>query len=176
MKKPHPYMVAKLREIVRSDSKYALMAEILLSYVTWTAQDEIQAKRIIVAYDKERLSNPGRGRGVTFHGAFKSKAKARIRERLVPGSFILHRGGRFIVMKWRMGSNPRRKKVVRIYGRVLRIEAQKTGKHRCDSECRKFKHKYFHDFKGSPQMLGLSPGDRLTVPDGTWPILIIPKG
>lgn len=33
-----------------------------------------------------------------------------------------------------------------IYRRVLRVEAQKIGKHRCDGECRRANHCYFHDF------------------------------
>lgn len=65
------------------------------------------------------------------------------------------------------------KKVVKIYGKVLRIEAQKTGPHRCDAECRKCRHKYFHDFKAPARMLGLSPGDVLRVPAGCWPIVIM---
>jgi hypothetical protein len=48
----------------------------------------------------------GEGRRVTFHGAFKTKAKALRRERARPGSFVrrfnMRRlGVRFVVMKER---------------------------------------------------------------------------
>lgn len=82
--------------------------------------------------------------------------------------------------------NPRRKKnfkkrnnppsqAVRIYGRVLRIEAQKTDAHGgCDKECRQCNHKYVHDFKTkTARMIGLSPGQVFVVPPGKWPLLII---
>lgn len=46
-------------------------------------------------------------------------------------------------------ANPGKTPVI-IYRRVLRVEAQKLGKHRCDAECRRANHCYFHDFsKGS---------------------------
>lgn len=65
--------------------------------------------------------------------------------------------------------NPRKKSIRKkptkntvIYRRVLRIEAQKVGPHRCDAECRRFKHKYFHDFRlRNVQMFGLPNGDLL---------------
>ena len=48
-----------------------------------------------------------------------------------------------------------------IYGRVLRIEAQKTQAHRCDEECRDYKHRYFHEFKPGAVMYGLPDGSIL---------------
>ena len=48
-----------------------------------------------------------------------------------------------------------------IYGKVLRIEAQKTQKHVCDDECKKFKHRYYHEFKIGPVMYGLPDGSLL---------------
>lgn len=54
--------------------------------------------------------------------------------------------------------NPR---LVKIYGRVERINAQKTQPHICDAGCKKFNHRYFHDFKPGAQMYGLPNGDIL---------------
>ena len=67
--------------------------------------------------------------------------------------------------------NPRMKKrssfqknphaVVVIYGRVLAIEAMKTQKHLCDAECKRFGHRYRHDFKPGAVMYGLDDGSIL---------------
>lgn len=47
-----------------------------------------------------------------------------------------------------------------VYGRVLRVEAQKIGPHRCDPGCRKADHRYYHDFASSTnvQAWGMSDG------------------
>ena len=57
------------------------------------------------------------------------------------------------------------KRVVKIYERVLRIEAQKVGPHPCDAECRKCDHKYYHDFRTKPRMYGLPDGSILIKED-----------
>jgi hypothetical protein len=50
---------------------------------------------------------------------------------------------------------------VMVYGRVLRIEAQKTQPHRCDPDCAAAGHRYYHDFKNGAVMYGLENGDLL---------------
>lgn len=74
-----------------------------------------------------------------------------------PGAF--HRTHAFAFNPKKMKKNPT--SAVVIYGKVLRIEAQKTQKHRCDDECAKFKHRYYHDFKKGPIMYGLPDGSLL---------------
>lgn len=51
----------------------------------------------------------------------------------------------------------------KIYGKVLRIEAQKTGKHRCDAECRSANHRYFHVFRSAPALYGSADHKRLVI-------------
>src|SRR5207249_2963922 len=46
-----------------------------------------------------RFTNPGIGKGFTFHGSFKSQILARRREIEIPGSFIIKRGDRYYVIK-----------------------------------------------------------------------------
>lgn len=58
----------------------------------------------------------------------------------------------------RAKSNPGR---VVIYGRLLRIEAQKTQPHVCDAGCKRVGHRYFHDFKPGAVIYGLQNGDLL---------------
>lgn len=48
-----------------------------------------------------------------------------------------------------------------IYGRCLRIEAQKTQAHACDPGCARADHCYFHDFKKGAVIYGLPNGDIL---------------
>lgn len=52
-----------------------------------------------------------------------------------------------------------------IYGRVLRMEAQKIGPHRCDAGCAKSNHSYYHDFKASSNVhaYGMSDGSVLLI-------------
>lgn len=53
-------------------------------------------------------------------------------------------------------SNPRGG--VKIYGKLLRIEAQKTQKHICDAECKRVNHCYYHDFKAGASIYGMPDG------------------
>ena len=58
-------------------------------------------------------------------------------------------------------SNPRVLRVgnrVKIYGRLLRIEAQKTQPHVCDAACRKANHCYYHVFKSGASIYGMPDG------------------
>ena len=135
--------------------------------------------------------NPGRGRAFTFHGSYTSLLAARRKERQTPGSFIIERDGRYYLLKakrqkknpYRVGSVIERKRVgfrkigdkrqkknpyrpktqqaTKIYGKVLRIEAQKTGKHHCDAECKRCGHRYYHDFRVKASMYGLPDGSIL---------------
>jgi hypothetical protein len=113
----------------------------------------------------ESMENPGKGRGFLFFGSFTSKLAARRKEANVPGAFIREKHGRYYVLKARQTttrrvSNP--KKLVTIYGRVLKVEAQKIGPHRnCDAECKRCDHKYVHDFKVGAKMYGLPDGSIL---------------
>lgn len=54
--------------------------------------------------------------------------------------------------------NPSRRRTI-IYGRVIRIDAQKTQKHLCDASCKRHGHKYTHGFKPGAKMYGLPNGD-----------------
>jgi len=108
----------------------------------------------------------------------RRKLTAYEREQLVRASAVLRRSRRSAMEnpgKSTTGSGS--KSVVQIYRRVLRVEAQKLGPHNCDAECRRCKHKYFHDFKipTGVRMLGLSPGQVFRVPAGCWPILLFAK-
>ncbi len=63
---------------------------------------------------------------------------------------------------WSFGKrNPREKLGTVIYGRVLMIQAQKTGAHRCDAECKRCNHSYYHEFQSHAVMYGLPNGDLL---------------
>lgn len=98
------------------------------------------------------------------------------KEQLRIASAVLRRA-RHSAMRGNPGKSTRAqggKKVARIYGRVLRIEAQKVGPHgNCDAECKRCKHKYFHDFKPGAKMLGLRPGQVIKIPAGCYPLLIM---
>jgi hypothetical protein len=52
-------------------------------------------------------------------------------------------------------SNP---KGVKIYGRVIRVEAQKTQKHICDAACKKASHCYYHEFQPGAAIYGMPDG------------------
>jgi hypothetical protein len=111
--------------------------------------------------------NAGRGKAFTFHGSYSSLILARRQERKTPGSFIHEKNGRYYVLKPRRIKNVKKSMrrnpghATKIYGKVLRIEAQKTGRHHCDAECKRCGHRYYHDFRVKPVMYGLSDGSIL---------------
>jgi hypothetical protein len=64
--------------------------------------------------------------------------------------------------------------LTKIYGRVLRVEAQKTQVHRCDPGCAKARHCYYHDFESkNVNEFGLPAGSEIKTPDGY--IYVIPE-
>lgn len=67
--------------------------------------------------------------------------------------------------KKKMKSNPGVYRQELIYGRVLRLEAQKIGPHRCDAGCKAAGHRYYHDFKASSNVhaYGMSDGTVLLI-------------
>ena len=73
------------------------------------------------------------------------------------------RSGLYVVEIPPAKKNPTQsKKVVLIYGRVIRVIAKKTQAHsNCDAECKKCNHEYFHDFKAGAVMYGLPDGSIL---------------
>lgn len=116
------------------------------------------------------MKRPGLGRNFYIFGSFTSKLAAVRKEAKHPGSFVHHaKNGRYYVLKAK--KNPPavgRKKLVRIYGRVLSIQAQKVGSHRhCDAECKRVNHKYIHDFKPGAKLLGIPDGSFLMLKDGS---------
>lgn len=54
------------------------------------------------------LLNPGYGKKFDFHGSFKRKSEAIKRERQIPGSFILDRGGQHMVVTRKKNSGGKR--------------------------------------------------------------------
>jgi hypothetical protein len=99
--------------------------------------------------------NPGVGKAFTFHGAFSSKLLAQKLERQTPGSFIQEKDGRYYVLKpkkirSRAITNPRKRGVL-IYGKVIKVFAQKTSG--------PFKgQRFVHTFKPGAVMIGLPDG------------------
>jgi hypothetical protein len=109
--------------------------------------------------------NPGQGRGFYFLGSATSKIAARKIEHKHPGSFIHEKGGRYYILKpkkirsTKISSNP---SSVPIYGRVLRIEAEKTWSHEYGGKPSKGSQKYFHDFSTKNAVIyGLPDGSLL---------------
>ena len=66
----------------------------------------------------------------------------------------------FGLAKKRIKRNPP-KRAVEIYGRLLRLEAQKGPGHVCDAACKNAGHCYFHDFSKHARVFGLPDGSLL---------------
>ena len=89
-----------------------------------------------------------------------------VRERSIPGAFIIDRNNQHYVVTEKHKANYKR--LVTIYGKVIACQAQKTGFHyNCDAECKETGHKYNHDFKAGVKLLGIPDGARLVLHDGT---------
>lgn len=108
-----------------------------------------------------KKTNPGRGRAFYFIGSATSKLAARRIEAKHPGSFIHEKDGRYYILKpKKIRSNPQN--AIPIYGRVLRIEAEKTWPHEYGGKKSQAKQKYFHDFSTKNVILyGLPDGSLL---------------
>jgi hypothetical protein len=130
-----------------------------------------KGKKIRAASKKmlSRKSNPGSGKGFTFHGAFSSKILAKRREKEIPGSFIVEKDNRFYILK------PKRLSPVRatnskgrsrnpksgwtlIYDKITRIEGTKGSDSLYPGQ------KFFHNFKKPyPSMYGSSDKKKLLI-------------
>lgn len=119
----------------------------------------ISAEHADVFIHNRKAKNPGIGRAFYFFGSTTSKLAARKLERKHPGSFIHEKDGRYYVLKPKtIRSNPG----VPIYGRVLRIEAEKTWEHEYGGKDSKPSQKYYHDFTSKNAMIyGLPDGSLL---------------
>lgn len=98
---------------------------------------------------------------------YQTKGAATLRVSSLNAGSPLH-GIRFYVQP--IQKNPQRRRPtmraarenprpVVIYGRCIRILAQKTQPHACDAKCTAAGHRYFHDFKPGAVIYGLSNGD-----------------
>lgn len=108
-----------------------------------------------------RKKNAGRGRAFYFLGSAKSKLAARRLEAKHPGAFIHEKDGRYYVLKpKKIRTNP--SNAIPIYGRVLRIEAEKTWPHEYGGKESSPSQKYFHEFTTKNAMIyGLPDGSLL---------------
>lgn len=119
----------------------------------------ISAEHADVFIHNRKSKNPGVGKSFYFLGSATSKLAARKIERKHPGSFIHEKDGRYYVLKpKKVRSNPG----VPIYGRVIRIEAEKTWPHEYGGQESKATQKYYHDFTSKNAMIyGLPDGSLL---------------
>lgn|SRR5574342_1434688 len=119
----------------------------------------ISAEHADVFIHNRKAKNPGVGKSFYFLGSATSKLAARKIERKHPGSFIHEKDGRYYVLKpKKIRSNPG----VPIYGRVIRIEAEKTWPHEYGGQESKATQKYYHDFTSKNAMIyGLPDGSLL---------------
>jgi hypothetical protein len=153
---------AVIRKIEKGTGRYGvdrIEVEFPFGKKYWFDSDAIELKN--TPKRKAKRKNPGTGKAFTFHGSFKSKILAARREREIPGSFIQEKDGRYYVLKpkrirSKVSTNPKRG--VLIYGRVLKVFAQKTAG--------PFKgQRFVHTFKPGALMYGLPDGSlRITHP------------
>ncbi len=74
------------------------MAMETILYEWWLEDEDPKESPPHISSKKPKHSH-GTGKRFTFHGAFKSKADAKKKEKEVEGSFIVEKNGRFYVMK-----------------------------------------------------------------------------
>lgn len=130
----------------------------------------LDLSRVGLVKFKIRYRHSTRGRkpwlvyfGVTFVRSFHSKAEA---EAFIESKMKKNPKRKTVTLNTRRLSNPRRVDLPMLYGRVLRVEAQKTQAHVCDSGCKRASHCYYHNFKNGVAEYGLPAGARLLLPSG----------
>jgi hypothetical protein len=92
-----------------------------------------------------------------------STGRVIVKERIDTGEIIKSRYYPSVIgavwVKSNKQANPR--KPVLVYGAIGRIEGTKTQKHICDSKCKSYGHRYYHNFSSKPRMYGLPDGSLL---------------
>ena len=106
---------------------------------------------------------PGGGYRVTHDGKVSA---ARTTKKRATAQARLLRGVKHGMIPRKNPAVHRPAKPMEIYGRLLRIEAQKGPGHVCDAQCKKANHCYYHDFSRHARVFGMPDGS-LRITDKT---------